>query len=165
MTWKTSLAFVAFASLLIIIIGWLISLGVLPIKQSIVYSNTILFFIQIWIVLAIFIGLIFPGIAFFRWIKHPQLRNIFGFYLLILLIQILTELVVSIFSIPSLVVIIGTIYTAFRVWQLWQSRTLVRNTRLNQFNYKLLNSLLLLLFLFWSSNLIMLLSLVWPVIV
>ncbi len=76
--------------------------------------------------------------------------------------QIFTEGVVRRVWIPSLVVLIGTIYTAFRVWQLWQGLKLAKKAQLNRISYQLINGLLLLLLLFWSSNLIMLLTVAWP---
>ncbi|WP_414549649.1 hypothetical protein [Anabaena sp. CCY 0017] len=162
MTWKTALSFVAFATLVTILTGWLISVGGLPIQESLSFDDSEMRVIRSWIRLARPIGLIFPGIAFFAGIKYPQLRKIFGFYFLVLLVQIFTEGVVRRIWILSLVVLIGTIYTAFRVWQLWQGLKLAKKAQLNRISYKLINGLLLLLLLFWSSNLIMLLTVAWP---
>lgn len=160
MTWKTALSFVALATLLTVVAGWLVSAGILPIKQNINYTDAGLQFIRVWIWLAIAIGLILPGVAFFVWINHPEPRKIFGFYLLVLIVQIMTEQVVSSIWLPSLVVLIGTIYTAFRLWQLWQGQQLLK-TNQNQLSYKPISGLLWFLFLFWLSNLIILLTLGW----
>lgn len=165
MTWKTAVSFVAFATLLTILTGWLISVGGLPIQESLDFGDSEMRVVRSWIRLARPIGLILPGIAFFAGIKHPQLRKIFGFYFLVLLVQIFTEGVVLRFWIPSLVVLIGTIYTAFRVWQLWQGLKLARKTPLHRLGDKLIRGLLWLLLLFWSSNLMMLLTVAWPGIV
>ncbi|MBN3950187.1 MAG: hypothetical protein HWQ38_28455 [Nostoc sp. NMS7] len=70
------------------------------------YSDAGLRFIRVWILLAIAIGLIVPTITFVIWFKYPEIRKIFGLYLLVLIIQIVTEQIVSIW-LPSLVVIIG----------------------------------------------------------
>ena len=65
LNWRTTLSFVAFATLLILLIGWLIINGTLPVKLAINYSDWASKFIQFWVVLAILIGILLPGIAFF----------------------------------------------------------------------------------------------------
>jgi hypothetical protein len=159
-TWRTSIAFVLVATSIAILVGWLSSSGVLPIHQTIEYSDAGLKFIQVWIQIAIAIGVIIPAIAFVVWFKDPQLRTIFGFYLLLLIIQIFSEQIVSSFWLSSLVVVFGTLYTVFRVWQLWQGLRLIKTTQ-QQAKHKFAIGLLWLLLLFWSSNLIMLLTLGW----
>lgn len=161
MIWRTSLAFVVLATLIMMLVGWLISNGLLPIRQTIEHSETGLKFIQVWIQLAIAIGLVLPTIAFIAWFKRPEVRKIFGFYLLLIVIQIATEQIVSEVWLSSLVVVTGTLYTTFRVWQLWQSLQLIRTTQ-KQLQYRLVSSVLWLLLLFWSSNLIVLFTIAWP---
>ena len=163
MTWKTTFLFIVLATLVVILVGWLISIGILPISQMINYSDAGLRFIRVWILLAIAIGLIVPTITFVIWFKYPEIRKIFGFYLLVLIIQIVTEQIVSRVWLPSLVVIIGTLYTAFRVWQLWHEQQFIKSTDfIEPGNFRIISSVLWLLLLFWSSNLIMLLTLSWP---
>ncbi|MCC5600028.1 hypothetical protein [Nostoc favosum] len=163
MTWKTTFLFIVLATLVVILVGWLISIGILPISQMINYSDAGLRFIRVWILLAIAIGLIVPTITFVIWFKYPEIRKIFGFYLLVLIIQIVTEQIVSRVWLPSLVVIIGTLYTAFRVWQLWHEQQFIKSTDfVERGNFRIISSVLWLLLLFWSSNLIMLLTLSWP---
>lgn len=162
MTWKTIFSFVLFATLLTILVGWLTTTEVLPIQQSIRYSDAGRNFIRIWLWVAIALGFILPSIAWIAWIKRSQPRRILGFYLLVLVIQIVTEQVSSRIGIPSLVVTIGTLYTAFRIWQLWQGQQLIHT---NSSSPTLMSALLWLLGLFWSSNLIMLLTLGWSSIV
>lgn len=125
MTWKTIFLFVLFATLLTILVGWLTTTEVLPIQQSIRYSDAGRNSIRIWFWIAIALGFILPSIAWIAWIKRSQPRRILGFYLLVLVIQIVTEQVSSRIGIPSLVVTIGTLYTAFRIWQLWQGQQLI----------------------------------------
>ncbi|MBD1865739.1 hypothetical protein H6F95_00180 [Cyanobacteria bacterium FACHB-471] len=161
MTWRTSLAFVVLATLIMMFVGWLISNGLLPIRQTIEHSEAGLKFIQVWIQLAIAIGLVLPIIAFIAWFKRPEIRKIFGFYLLLIVIQIATEQIVSEVWLSSLVVVIGTLYTAFRVWQLWQGLQLIRTTQ-ERAQYRLVSSVLWLLLLFWSSNLLVLFTIAWP---
>lgn len=158
MTWRILIAFSVLATLITILIGWLSSVELLPITQTIEYSDAGLKFIHVWLRLAIAIGLILPVVTFIVWFKRPEPRRVFGFYLLLLVIQIITEQIVSSVWLPSLVVVIGTLYTVFRVWQLWQGLHLIKTT---QAQHKLMTSVLWLLLLFWSSNLIMLLTLGW----
>lgn len=163
LTWKTTFSFITFATLLILLIGWLIKNHVLPVKAVIDYSAWETNFIQFWIWAAIVVGLLFPGIAFLVWLRHPNPRKILGFYLLVLLVQIITEQVLSGILFPSLLVIIGTIYTVYRIWQLWQSQQVVNiNPQLNRFSQRLIKSLLQLLLIFWSINLIVLLVVCLP---
>ena len=159
--WRTSLAFVVLATLIMIFVGWLISNGLLPVRQTIEHSEAGLKFIQVWMQLAIAIGLVLPTIAFIAWFKRPKIRKIFGSYLLLIVIQIVTEQIVSEVWLSSLVVVIGTLYTAFRVWQLWQGLQLIRTTK-KRSQYRLVSSVLWLLLLFWSSNLIVLFTIAWP---
>lgn len=91
LTWRTSLIFVLLATLIILPVGGLISNEVLPLRQTIEYDAARLRFIQLWIQLAIAIGLVLPTIGFIAWFKRPELRRIFGLYWVLLVIQIVTE--------------------------------------------------------------------------
>lgn len=165
LTWKKTFSFITLATLLILLIGWLIKNHVLPIKTAIDYSTWETNFIQFWIWVAIVVGLLFPSIAFLVWLRHPEPRKILGFYLLALLVQIITEQVLTNILFPSLLVIIGTIYTVYRIWQLWQSQQVVNiNTQFNPFSQRVLKSLLQILLIFWSINLTILLILCFPAI-
>jgi carbon starvation protein CstA len=62
LTWKTTFSFVTLATLLILLIGWLIKNHVLPVKTVIDYSTWVTHFIQFWIWVAVVVGLLFPGI-------------------------------------------------------------------------------------------------------
>ena len=131
------------ATLVVIFVGWLTSIGILPISQMINYSDAGLRFIPVWILLAIAIGLILLTITFIIWFKYPEIRKIFGFYLLVLIIQIVTEQIFSIVLFPSLVVIIGTLYTAFRVWQLWDEQQFIKSTDfVERGNFRIISSVL-----------------------
>lgn len=64
---------------------------------------------------------------------------------------------------PSLVVMTGTIYTTFKIWQLWQSQQLVKTeVQINNDCPTTFSSLLWLLLLFWSSNLIVFFTVACP---
>jgi hypothetical protein len=159
MTWKITLSFVISATLLTLAVGWLIAIEAVPIQKTIQFSDAERGFMQVWMGLAIAIGLILPSVAGFIGFKHPQLRKILGFYLSVLMVQIITEQIFSSVVFPSLVVVIGTIYTTFRLWQLWQGQQLICTSHSS--SRKWISALLSILGLFWSSNLILLFTLGW----
>ena len=161
MTWKTTLSFIAAATLLILLSGWLLQANLLPIQPTLSYTVQKRSFVQLWFRLAISLGFILPGAAFLVGIRRQKVRIIFGFYLLVLIVQVATELtLIQIFP-SSLMVIIGTIYTTFRVWQLWQGQRLAQNgSAYNQF----IQGLLWLLLLFWSANIVVLLIRIWELL-
>ena len=164
-TWKTTISFLFLSTLLILFIGWLTISGILPIDRAIDYSNEQANFLKVWMTTAISVGVLLPAIALGIWIPDPKPRKVLGFYLLVLIVQIVTERVLSRVLFSSIAVPIGTIYTAFRLWQLWQGRKLLAaKTRTIVPRQKLLNGLLWLMLLFWSSNLLMLLVLPWRII-
>ena len=162
-SWKTTLFLVSFTTLIIWLIGWLIMSGVLPLNQVIDYSEPETNFIQFWVKVALAIGVVLPVIGFFVGISDRDTRNVFGFYLLVLIIQIVTEQILSSLWFPSIVVIVGTLYTIFRIWQLWQGQqVLATTTQLGTGRRTILRGLLWLMLIFWFSNIIMLLVVAWP---
>ena len=162
---KKMLLFVACTTVLLLALNWLILSDTLPIEKTIDYSALQANFIQIWVKIAAFIGWLLPIIAFFVWWRYLDRRKILGFYLVVLIVQIAVEMIVSRVLFPSLVVMSGTIYTAFRIWQLWQGQQLVKaEVQINNYHSKIFSSLLWLLLLFWSSNLIVLFTVAWPTI-
>jgi hypothetical protein len=162
MNWKTILLFIVGATLLTLLSGCLMAANLLPLKTEIAYSEAERSFLKIWIQVAIVIGLLLPGVAFLVWIRHPNLRAVFGFYLLVMGIQIVTEQLCSRIFYASLLVIIGTIYTTFRFWQLWESQQFLRaNAQSRNVSFAVAQGLLWLMLLFWSANLIFLLVVGW----
>jgi hypothetical protein len=162
-TGKTTLLFVTCATLLLLPLNWLMLGDTLLIKKAIDYSISQTNFIRVWLKIAVFLGLLLPGVAFFVWRRYPEPKKILGFYLVVLIIQIAAESIFSRVLFPSLVVITGTIYTVFRLWQLWQGQQLVNSgVQTNNHNPIIFRSLLWLLLLFWSSNLIVLFTVAWP---
>ncbi|MBE9060756.1 hypothetical protein [cf. Phormidesmis sp. LEGE 11477] len=132
--------------------------------QTIEFADGGVRFIRVWMNLAIAIGVILPAAAFVIGFRQAIARKIFGFYSLLLSIQIVTEQILSQIWMPSLVITVGTLYTAFRVWQLWQGLRLIHSAQKQRSRHKLLTSILWLVFCFWFSNLVMLLTLAWPTI-
>lgn len=164
-TWKKILFFVACTTLLLLALNWLILSDILHIKKTIDYSASQADFIQIWIKIAALIGLLLPLIALFFWRRYLEPRKVLVFYLVVLIVQIAAEMIVSRVLFSSLVVMSGTIYTAFRIWQLWQGQQLVTATaQTNNYHPTIFSSLLWLLLIFWSSNLIVLFTVAWPTI-
>ncbi len=162
-TWKTTLLFVTCATLILLPLNWLMLGDTLLIKKGIDYSTSETNFMQFWIKIAVFIGVLLPGVAFLVWHDYPEPRKIMGFYLVVLIVQIAAESILSRVLFPSLVVITGTIYTVFRIWQLWQGQQLVMAAaQTNNHNSMIFSSLLWLLLLFWSSNLIVIFAVSWP---
>ncbi|MDF5739803.1 MULTISPECIES: DUF7733 domain-containing protein [unclassified Nostoc] len=162
MNWKTVLSFIVSATLLTLLSGWLIRTNLLPIQSEINYSEAERSFLQIWIQVAIIVGLLLPGIAFLIEIRRPRVRSVFGFYLLVLAVQIVTEQICSHVFSHSLVVVIGTLYTVFRTWQLWQGYQELRmSAQSGSDRDQVVYGLLWLLLFFWSANLIFLLVVGW----
>ena len=162
-SWKTTLSFLSLATLIILLMGWLMMSDALPFKLVIDYSDSNANFIRFWLVVALLIGVLFPLIGFFVWIRDHQSRKVLGFYLLVLIIQIVTERVLSRVLFPSIVAIVGTIYTAFRVWQLWQGQQLIATVaQLGTASRTILRGLLWLMLIFWFSKIIMLSVVAWP---
>jgi hypothetical protein len=132
--------------------------ALVPITPNIQYGIAERNFLEIWLGVAISLGLLLPAIAWLLWRNHLLYRKILGFYLLLLAIQIVTEQVFSSIGFPSLVVLIGTLYTVFRIWQIWQGLQLIeaaaRNSRMS--------ILLWLLEVFWVGNIVFLLTVGWP---
>ena len=118
-TWKTTLLFVTCATLLLLQLNWLMLGDTLPIKKAMDYSTSETNFLQFWIKIVVFLGVLLPGVAFLVWHDYPEPTKIMGFYLVVLIVQIAAESILSRVLFPSLVVITGTIYTVFRIWQLW----------------------------------------------
>ena len=167
MTWKTVLLFIVIATFVSLLSGWLIKANLLPIQTEIKYSEAEQNFVKIWVKIALLIGggVILPGIIFLVGIGNPQLRTVFGFYLLVVIVQLLTERIASRVFPSSSVVIVGTIYTIFRVWQIWQGQQFLKlNTQSDILSFAIFSItpiLLWLMLLFWSANIIFLLVVGW----
>ena len=164
MTWRASAIFVVLATLSAITTGYLTSVDWLPIAQTIDFTDSGVRFIRVWMSLAITIGVILLTLTLAVGFRQAKVRRIFGFYLLLLIVQIITEQVLGQTWMPSLVILIGTLYTAFRVRQLWQGLRLIRLDQEQRTKHKLLTGVVWLMFCFWLSNLVMLLTLAWPTI-
>ena len=155
--WKSTSLFIAFVTIFIVLIAWLIQGSILPINRSLGYTTQEFQFIQFWLRLAVVIGIVLPFIGLLLSLGDRQTRKIWGFYLLAIAFQIPTEILFSRLFFPSIVVIVGTLYTAFRLWQLWEGQKFIAANP-----NKFVKILLQIVLLFWSANAIVLLTLNWP---
>lgn len=146
--WLTVSLFLAIATLFNIGIGWLIQTRKLPLSPVIPSDQTLQQFINIWVKLALLIGLILPAIMLAVFWQQPQIRQFFGCYLLVLIVQLASEFSFRRWLCESIVVVIGTVYTIFRIWQMWFGLNL---TTYPQPWY----GLFWLILVFWLANLIL----------
>lgn len=160
-TLQNTLIFFALSTAAVLLVGWLVLNGILPLATATTRSPTP--FTRFWLQLGLVLGLIVPGIAFLAGIRTAVIRRAFGLYLLVLIVQIVSEMIISRWLFPDIVVVIGTIYTAFRLWQLWQAQTLIAAaSQLVSPIRQLCRVILWLLLGFWTINMGLLLTIYWP---
>lgn len=150
-----TLFFIVFATLACLGIGWLIQREMLPFNPTIAFNNWQLRFINIWVQVALVVGVIFPIILLFIFWNEVPSRQFLLLYLLAVVIQLISEATFSRWLCSSIVVFIGTIYTIFRLWQVWTGM------HLSVYPQPWL-TLLWLILVFWVANLIMLLFMAFP---
>jgi hypothetical protein len=153
--WLTVFFFIAIATLLSAIYGWLVKTGKLPFKSSMDYGDAQLQFMKVWVKVALLLGVIIPVVLWFVFWDQVVARQFFSCYLLVVVVQLASESSFKSIFCPSVVVIIGTLYTGFRIWQLWSG------LHLTTYPMPWLG-LLWLVFLFWVANMIMLISMPIP---
>ncbi|WP_036483043.1 hypothetical protein [Myxosarcina sp. GI1] len=156
--WLTVSSFIAIATLLSIEVGWLTKKGTLPLTSNIPYSEAQQQFLQVWVNIALLIGLIVPIVMAIVFWQQPDICQFFSCYLVAVFIQLASEIGFSRWLCKSVVVTIGTIYTGFRIWQLWYG------LQLAIYPQPWLSCLWLVL-LFWVANLIMLFTMAYPTII
>ena len=151
----TIILFLISATIFSVIVGGLVKQSVLPLKPVMDYSEPQLKFIKIWVNVALFIGVILPGlILIFVW-QQPLQHQFLSYYLIVFFLQLASEFIFKRWFCKSVVVIIGILYTGFRIWQLWSG--------LHSITYpQPWFSLLEVVFIFWIANLIMLFTLAFP---
>ncbi|MGF1486133.1 MAG: hypothetical protein ACFBSE_03360 [Prochloraceae cyanobacterium] len=157
-TWTTIFLFIICASLLNLSIAFLIKKETLPIALTIDYSQAQFKFIKIWVKFALIIGIIFPLILLAIDFSNPIYRQIWGLYLLAIVFQLISERLLNRLFFKSIVAIVGTIYTTFRIWQLWEALNLL------DYHQPWL-ALLWIILAFWVANIIMLITVPWPIII
>ncbi|HEY9653297.1 MAG TPA: hypothetical protein V6C95_21740 [Coleofasciculaceae cyanobacterium] len=153
--WLSVFLFIAIATLLSALVGWLVKKGALPLKPMMAFSSLQWQFMRVWVKVALVVGVILPLVMLVAFWDKPLPRQFFSCYLLAVAVQLASEASFSRLLSKSVVVIIGTLYTGFRIWQLWEGLHLVA--------YPMLwLSLLWLVLLFWVANLIMLVFMAIP---
>lgn len=153
--WLTVFLFIAIATLLSALVGWLVKKGALPLKPMMAFSSVQWQFMRVWVKVALVVGVILPLVMLVALWDKSIPRQFFSCYLFAVAVQLVCEASFSRLLSKSVVVIIGTLYTGFRIWQLWEG--------LHLFAYPMLwLGLLWLVLLFWVANLIMLVSMAIP---
>jgi len=153
--WLTVFLFIAIATLLSALVGWLVKKGALPLKPMMAFSSVQWQFMRVWVKVALVVGVILPLVMLVALWDKSIPRQFFSCYLFAVAVQLVCEASFSRLLSKSVVVIIGTLYTGFRIWQLWEG--------LHLFTYPMLwLGLLWLVLLFWVANLIMLVSMAIP---
>ena len=153
--WLTVFLFIAIATLLSALVGWLVKKRALPLKPMMAFSSLQWQFMRVWVKVALGVGVILPLVMLVAFWDRPLPRQFFSCYLLAVAVQLASEASFSRLLSKSVVVIIGTLYTGFRIWQLWEGLHLVA--------YPMLwLGLLWLVLLFWVANLIMLVFMAIP---
>ena len=150
--WFTVGTFIVIATLLSMAFGWSVKQDRLPFKAVMAFSDRQWQFMQVWVKVALLIGIVIPAVmSLFFW-HTPVLDRFFACYLLAVVVQLGCEIGLSRILCKSVVVIIGTLYTGFRIWQLGAGLELMgdRQPWLG---------LLWLVLLFWVANLVMLITL------
>jgi hypothetical protein len=153
--WLSVFLFIAIATLLSALVGWLVKKGALPLKPMMAFSSLQWQFMRVWVKVALGVGVILPLVMLVAFWDKSIPRQFFSCYLLAVAVQLACEASFSRLLCKSVVVIIGTFYTGFRIWQLWEG--------LHLFPYPILwLGLLWLVLLFWVANLIMLVIMAFP---
>jgi hypothetical protein len=153
--WLTVFLFIAIATLLSALVGWLVKKRALPLKPMMAFSSVQWQFMRVWVKVALVVGVILPLVMLVALWDKSIPRQFFSCYLFAVAVQLVCEASFSRLLSKSVVVIIGTLYTGFRIWQLWEG--------LHLFTYPMLwLGLLWLVLLFWVANLIMLVSMAIP---
>jgi hypothetical protein len=153
--WLSVFLFIAIATLLSALVGWLIKKGALPLKPMMAFSSAQWQFMRVWVKVALVVGVILPLVMLVAFWDKSIPRQFFSCYLLAVAVQLACEVSFSRLLSKSVVVIIGTLYTGFRIWQLWEGLHLFPYPRIWQ-------GLLWLVLQFWVANLIMLVFMAIP---
>ncbi len=129
----------------------------LPFSAEIGFNQQQWSFLRWWVKLAIVIGILVPVILCIGAWEQPFSRMFWGGYLLVVAVQLISERVFSQWLVPSVVVPIGFCYTALWLWQLLHGCTQLSLSRLEWVGF-------VCVVLFWSANLVMLLTIAIPTV-
>lgn len=156
-----SVLFIVGSSVLMMLVGWLVRSGFLPLQPT--DGRALGSFIRIWFLLATMIGLVLPAAALVIWIKHASVRQALLPYMLALIVQLAIEPVFSTVFFHLIAVLIGIVYTVYRLWQIRQAQAIIADApTLGPRSRQIIRSILMLALVFWSANVVMLLTLQLP---
>lgn len=129
----------------------------LPFSAEIGFSDQQQSFVKGWIKLALVIGILLPIALCVQARKQPSSVRFWRSYLVVIAVQLISEYVFSQWLVSSVVVPIGFCYTAFRLWQLLDGFTQLSLSRLARVGFAGV-------VLFWSANLVMLMTIAIPAV-
>lgn len=129
----------------------------LPFSAEIGFSQQQWSFLRGWVKLALVAGVLLPIVLCIQAWEHPTSLTFWGSYLLVVAVQLISERLFSQWLVSSVVVPIGFCYTAFRLWQLQDGFIQLSLSRLALVGF-------LAVCLFWTANLVMLMTLAIPTI-
>jgi hypothetical protein len=87
----TIASFLTGATLSSILIGWLIKTGSLPLKTMMAYSEGQIRFIQVWVKIALVIGVIVPFILLITSWSNSIVRQFLLSYIVVVIVQLACE--------------------------------------------------------------------------
>lgn len=128
----TNILFVFIATILIALIGWLVTSDMLPwiaLEGAMGPSNfsgiarTVL---TVWMFTALIITFVLPVGVLVVWWRDAHVRVLLAPYAILLLIQVPTEMISAQLFFSNIVIVIGFIYTLYRIYHLWYAQKLAR---------------------------------------
>lgn len=137
--------------------GFGIKTQCLPFSATIDFSEQQWSFLRAWVKLALVFGILLPIFLCVQTWGQPSSLTFWGSYLLVVAVQLISERLFSQWLVSSVVVPIGFCYTAFRLWQLLDGFTLLSLSRLAFVGF-------MGVVLFWTANLIMLMTIAIPTV-
>lgn len=155
---SANVLFVLAATMSVVMLGWLVSIGVLtgidpgraPLQTTFPAWGLIAF--GVWMALAIITSVLLPLLALVLWREQPHVRTVLLPYLGLLLVQIPTEMLFAQWFFPNIVAITGLIYTSYRVYQLWYGQRALMQHADVPGRSQALRAILLLGICFWTAN-------------
>lgn len=173
--WAADLVFAAASTAAVAAFGVLVAAGVLPwvvpgegpslfgsFYESLSAWGRVAF--GAYMGTATLLGLVLPGVALAVWGRGDgAVCRALVPYASVLLWQVLVEVVFARAFFPNIVIFVGLLYTAHRIWQLRRSRRSFAASRgAMKPGRRLVHGLLTVSLVFWSANLVFLLTVMLP---
>ena len=173
--WAADALFLVASTLLLAGLGWAVGAGalpwVLPGESADLfdefYGSLSAWGQAAWVTYmgtATLLGLVLPAAALLAWGRRDgAVRGALAPYAVVLLWQVLVEVAFARAFFPNVVIFTGLIYTAYRIWQLRRARQAFPATRGPAgFGRRATRGLLVAGLVFWSANLVFLLTVMVP---